>query len=99
MTRISLIAAAVTLSVAAPVAAQTWSSNAPVIGPVNQPEGVLMHPYPAAANYCPSGLQPVTMGGVICCGNPATGEVYYNAGGSRKRSHGMSCPPGTKGCS
>lgn len=99
MTRISLIAAAVTLSVAAPGAAQTWSSNAPVIGPVNQPEGVLMHPYPAAANHCPSGLQPVTMGGVICCGNPTTGEVYYNTGGMRKRSYSMSCPPGSKGCS
>ncbi len=99
MTRISLIATAVTLSLAAPSAAQTWSSNAPVIGPVNQPEGLLMHPYPAAENHCPNGLQPVTMGGVICCGTPNTGETYYNAGSSRKRSYGMSCPPGSKGCS
>lgn len=99
MKRFSLIIAALTLTVAAPVSAQAWSSNAPVIGPVNQPEGLLMHPYPASANFCPNGLQPVTMGGVICCGNPNTGEVYYNAGGTRKRSYSMSCPPGSKGCS
>jgi hypothetical protein len=99
MTRIYLVAAAMTLSLAAPLAAQTWSSNAPVIGPVNQPEGLLMHPYPAAENHCPNRLQPVTLGGVICCGTPNTEETFYNAGGSRKRSHGMSCPPGGKGCS
>lgn len=26
--------------------------------------------YPSKQNYCPNGLQPVTIGGVICCGSP-----------------------------
>ncbi|MEM8628068.1 MAG: hypothetical protein AAGF32_09045 [Pseudomonadota bacterium] len=26
--------------------------------------------YPAKANYCPAGLQPVMIGGVVCCGSP-----------------------------
>ena len=26
--------------------------------------------YPTEANYCPPGLQPVVLGGVICCGVP-----------------------------
>ena len=96
MKRLSLIFAA-SLMLAAPVSAQTWSSNAPVTGPVNQPEGLFIQPYPASANYCPNGLQPVTIGGVICCGTPTTTEVYRSSGGTRM--HSMSCPPGSKGCS
>ncbi len=99
MTRFSLIIAAVSLVGAAPLAAQTWSSNAPVIGPINQPEGMMVHPYSASKNNCPAGLQPVTMGGVICCGTPTTTETYYNAGGGKRSYRPMSCPPGTKGCS
>ena len=96
MKRVFSVAA--TLAVlAAPAMAQTWSSNAPKIGPVNQPEGVLVRPYPAAANYCPWGLQPVEMGGVICCGTPNTSEPSYNRSGSR--GYGNSCPEGSKGCS
>jgi hypothetical protein len=26
--------------------------------------------YPTQHNYCPAGLQPVMVGGVICCGQP-----------------------------
>ena len=26
--------------------------------------------YPSKANYCPAGLQPVVIGGVVCCGTP-----------------------------
>ncbi len=26
--------------------------------------------YPSKQNYCPAGLQPVVVGGVICCGTP-----------------------------
>lgn len=100
MTRFTVLALAAVMTTAAPVMAQTWSSNAPKIGPVNQPEGMLVHPYPASANYCPQGLQPITMGGVICCGTPTTSETYYNrAGGKKRHSHTMSCPPGQKGCS
>ena len=98
MKRIYSLAAALALA-AAPATAQTWSSNAPKIGPVNQPEGMLIHPYPSKANYCPSGLQPITMGGVICCGTPNTGEAYYNRAGGVRRSHSSSCPEGVMGCS
>lgn len=26
--------------------------------------------YPSKHNYCPAGLQPVMVGGVVCCGTP-----------------------------
>ncbi|MFW2541402.1 hypothetical protein ACN2XU_02080 [Primorskyibacter sp. 2E107] len=42
----------------------------------------LMHSYPAE-NLCPAGLQPVTMGGVICCGSPNAGP-YINRAGKAK---------------
>ncbi|MEP2534022.1 hypothetical protein [Shimia sp.] len=97
MKKFYILAAALALT-AAPAVAQTWSSNAPQIGPVNQPEGVLIHPYPASANYCPYGLQPVTMNGVVCCGTPTTSETYYNRAGGKRRVSTSSCPPGVKGC-
>ena len=37
-----------------------------------------LYPYPASANYCPAGLQPVTIAGVICCGVPNQ-HVTYDA--------------------
>ncbi len=90
--------AAVLSLVAAPVTAQTWSSNAPHIGPVNKPEGIMISPYPASANYCPSGLWPVTIGGVISCGTPNTGESYSNRAPYRRSYGGYDCPAGVKGC-
>ena len=95
--KISMMSAALAL-VAAPAMAQTWSSNAPQIGHVNKPEGLMIHPYQASGNYCPSGLQPITMGGVICCGTPNTGETYYNRASSRRAYGGYDCPVGVKGC-
>ncbi len=42
--------------------------------------------YPSKTNYCPDGLQPVVVGGVICCGSPThTGYKEYNA--PRRRAH------------
>ncbi|SHI77381.1 hypothetical protein SAMN05444000_10323 [Shimia gijangensis] len=91
-TLISIVAFSALL--AAPATAQTWSSNAPKIGPVNQPEGLLIQAYPTSSNHCQAGYQPVVVGGVICCGKPnsaapAPTQVSYTA----------SCPAGTKGCS
>ncbi|WP_164727021.1 hypothetical protein [Shimia sediminis] len=86
-------ALAVAMALAAPASAQTWSSNAPQIGPVNQPEGVLIQAYPASTNYCQTGYQPVVVGGVICCGKP--NASYTPASYSAPQS----CPAGTKGCS
>ncbi|WP_226782516.1 hypothetical protein [Oceaniglobus trochenteri] len=34
-----------------------------------------IYAYPTA-NYCPAGLQPVTIGGVICCGTPTRHQSY-----------------------
>ncbi|MEQ9693412.1 hypothetical protein [Shimia sp. SDUM112013] len=94
MSKFLKLCAVLSLS-AAPAMAQTWSSNAPKIGPVNQPEGVVFQAYPAAANYCPQGLQPITLGGVICCGTP--NASYSNPAGHSKAA--PSCPAGVKGCS
>ena len=32
--------------------------------------------YPAGANYCPAGLQPIILNGVICCGTPNSSVSY-----------------------
>lgn len=32
--------------------------------------GMAIWAYPSKENYCPAGLQPVVVGGVICCGTP-----------------------------
>ena len=36
--------------------------------------GDRVYRYDSAANYCPAGLQPVTISGVICCGKPNAGS-------------------------
>ncbi|MHC9234755.1 hypothetical protein ACX9MO_03840 [Pseudooceanicola sp. 502str34] len=48
------------LALAAPAAAQSVNT----------------YPYPAAANYCPHGLQPVAVGGDISCGVPDQAQTY-----------------------
>ena len=37
-----------------------------------------LYPYNASANYCPAGLQPIVLGGVICCGTPNQ-HISYQA--------------------
>lgn len=86
----------VVVSLATPAMAQTWSSNAPKIGPVNQPEGILIQAYPSATNHCAPGYQPVVVGGAICCGIP---NASYSAAPAASYSAAPSCPVGTKGCS
>lgn len=64
---------------------------------------------PSSANYCPAGLQPITISGVICCGTPnqhmsydqvkahpvkKTHKVRYH----KPRTVTYSCLPGDKGC-
>lgn len=70
----------------------------------NNPNSGKIFPYAAKANYCPAGLQPIVMNGVICCGTPTTTEHYYNAPVKKKRvyhkkSHKprVYAPAGTKG--
>ena len=47
---------------------------------------VLVHPY-KAENLCPAGLQPVTVGGVICCGQPNTSGPYIDRAGGHRNVH------------
>lgn len=35
---------------------------------------VAVWPYPSERNFCPGGLRPVSVGGVICCGVPNRSE-------------------------
>jgi len=58
------------VALASPAAA--WTSLSLVQAMGSQP---LIYAYPTA-NYCPQGLQPVTIGGVICCGVP-TAHGYH----------------------
>ena len=71
--RISIIV--LTCGLAASASAQTWSSNAPKLCPINQPEGLLIEAYPVSVNHCPTGLQPVVAGGEISGGIPVTGQA------------------------
>lgn len=68
-----------------------------------------IYPY-HGKNYCPAGLQPVTISGVICCGTPNQSmsyqKVMMNAAKRHKpkrHTHRVKstydCPIGTKGCS
>lgn len=66
-----------------------------------------LYPYPTAENYCPSGLQPIVLNGVICCGIPTTNVTYRQMMRHPVRTHRVRsysarpdhCPIGTKGCS
>ncbi|MBV0912561.1 hypothetical protein [Anianabacter salinae] len=49
-----------------------WQSNHGVVTgfqPNNPNSSTLVYAYPTA-NYCPAGLAPVQIGGVVCCGVP-----------------------------
>ncbi len=70
-----------------------------------------IYPY-HAANYCPAGLQPIQIAGVICCGQPNQHMTYNQALAhpvAKKKRHKVkrvvhrsarpTCQAGTKGCS
>jgi hypothetical protein len=69
--------------------------------------GVGTYAYESRDNFCPVGLQPVTLNGVICCGVPNQEQTYQEAMRHpvtqvthrvrSARAH-LSCPPGMKGC-
>ncbi len=67
-------------------------------------EGVKIYAYPSNANYCPAGLQPITISGVICCGTPNQSMTYQQVMRHpvRKKVHRVKhsevCPEGQKGC-
>jgi len=65
-------------------------------------DGPRLYPVPSHANYCPPGLQPVTIDGAICCGQPNTNVTWYQMKQHpvRQASYTRSydCPEGQKGC-
>jgi hypothetical protein len=79
-----LFSAALTCASLAAAPVLAWSDN--MTQPASNENAVWA--YPSSANYCPAGLQPVTIGGVICCGtpthygyksHPAATKRYYRA--------------------
>lgn len=65
--------------------------------------------YESRANFCPAGLRPVTLDGVICCGTPNQAQSYQqamrhpvthrvHAAPRSARPRYDDCPPGAKGC-
>lgn len=66
-----------------------------------------IYAYTGTHNFCPAGLQPVTMNGEICCGRPNQGISYQQAMSHpvKRKKHvhrtyarKADCPVGTKGC-
>ena len=68
-----------------------------------------IYPYHASANYCPSGLQPISIDGVICCGTPNQSMSYQQALAHphvtrvkkvhyKKSARRIVCPVGEMGC-
>ena len=74
-------------------------------------EGPRVYAYESSVNYCPAGLQPVTLNGVICCGQPNQAQSYqqvmahpvgkkirhYSQTPRSARAH-LDCAEGSKGC-
>lgn len=71
-------------------------------------EGPRVYAYESGANYCPTGLQPVSLNGVIYCGQPNQAQSYQQVmvHPVRKKIHQtrrsarahLDCPAGAKGC-
>jgi hypothetical protein len=66
-----------------------------------------VYEYGGTPNYCPAGLKPIVLGGVICCGVPNQSMTYQQATATpvyrAKRHHVRRvaktyCPEGLKGC-
>ncbi|MEQ6247386.1 hypothetical protein ABMC89_00700 [Sulfitobacter sp. HNIBRBA3233] len=87
------------------------ASAAALLLPVAASAEAKVFAYGHAANYCPAGLQPVTIDGTICCGTPNQSMTYQQAMAhpAPRKSHAQTihrrahvsqshCPVGTKGC-
>lgn len=57
--------------------------------PQSAPVEIEIYPYAASENYCPAGLQPVALAGVISCGIPNQTVSYQQA----KRHPGSTYSP------
>ncbi len=78
-----------------------------VAGPVLA-EGPNIYPVHTKHNYCPQGLQPITIAGVVCCGTPNQSMSYQQVMAHPVRKvhkhhaprvrHAKTCHEGEKGC-
>lgn len=64
--RVMIAAGILTISSSAALA---WNETQPA-----QENSPMMPMAYHTKNYCPAGLAPIVMGGVVCCGTPATGK-------------------------
>lgn len=64
-------------------AALAWGDMYMGDGTNNPNSTMLQHAY-HAPNYCPAGLQPVMVGGVVCCGTP-NASAYVDRPGKTYR--------------
>lgn len=97
-----LLSAAVAAFTLSGTAAFAWGDMYMGDATNNPNSNMLQHAY-HAPNYCPAGLQPVLVGGVVCCGNANAGPYVNRAGATRKVYHKPAAAPrayapaGTKG--
>jgi len=88
--RISALFAAA-LAIPAALAALPAAAQAPTL-----------YAYETAVNYCPAGLRPVVLGGVVCCGQPTSHltwqQVMRHPVQRARYRPGDACPEGQKGC-
>ncbi len=77
--RTTLPAAVLGATLMAATSALAWSED---VSRMMQPatNEMPIYAYPSKHNYCPAGLQPVVVGGVICCGAPThAAQVHHPA--------------------
>lgn len=87
-------------------------TKTPVVKTKKNPSDVKVYKYSSKKNYCPAGLQPVTISGAVSCGRPNQSKSYQQMMAQPKavkrktvrrvtyhRSAVPICRPGTKGCS
>lgn len=65
-----------------------------------------VYAYESKHNFCPAGLQPVSVAGAVCCGVPNQHQTYQQAKRHPVAKHyshrtvvrARTCPEGVKGC-
>ncbi len=99
--KMNFIIGAVLALWAAPAMASDAYNGPPVKGPMP------VFAYATSQNNCPAGLQPIVLGGVICCGTPNQSISYQAAMAhpvQRARTRHVRrvadpyCPESMKGC-
>ena len=67
-------------------------------------DSLTYYPYHTNTNYCPAGLQPIVMAGVISCGSPNTHMTWQQVMhhptpvSQHAASKQLVCQEGEKGC-